>query len=35
MSEFKLGNISGDEPLVKAQEDNAALARRKGIAAEE
>ena len=36
MSEFRLGNISGDEllePLVKAQED-AALARRKGIAAE-
>ena len=36
MSEFKLGNISGDEllePLVKAQED-AALARRKGIKAE-
>ncbi len=36
MSEFRLGNISGDEllePLVKAQED-AALARRKGIKAE-
>ena len=36
MSEFRLGNISGDEllePLVKAQQD-AALARRKGIAAE-
>jgi len=36
MSEFRLGNISGDElfePLIKAQED-AALARRKGAAAE-